>query len=191
MAKDYPLVVVDMQYDFFCSLEDYWDSHVVPFISRVKRKVRLAVTEGRPIIILEYSAAEQTFEEIRYEITKDGHYPFAKFVKKSKNDGGDLCLARFDQAGLDVGHVEILGVNLDFCVAETAMTISTRHKCKIVSSCTANANYPDKFERDHNYILHPPPIGDIRSVLATRPPELKSGWNRTWGEWNANNIEVV
>lgn len=190
MSKVNPLIVIDMQPDFFWDLEEYWDSHVVPFVKRACLQVRKALRQNRPVLIVEMAYNETTFEDIRYEISPT--WGSIKPIKKKCNDGGPDCIRELDRMGLDIGHVEVLGVNWDYCVAETVITLSDRFPCKILSSATANAFHPCLAWNSHDYVLRAPPKGDIKSVLSERPPEdHPAGWARILWRYTNKSIEVV
>lgn len=114
------LVIVDMQPGFECS-NPQW------VIDNVCGRVRQAKARGAGIVVVEYSGPYlTTHDEIMSAI---GDYADCVRLVKHNDDGGvDVHRVIERKWGEGVARVFVCGVNLQYCVKETAITLLTWYR---------------------------------------------------------------
>jgi nicotinamidase-related amidase len=115
------LVIVDMQWDFSSSREDW-------LIQNIIKVIKGYVKRNEPIIVLEYEGHGSTHQKIK-ALIKD--YEKVYIRTKYNDDGGEEVGCIVHNHGLEVDEWEVCGVNLDACVVATVITMA-RDFCKSI-----------------------------------------------------------
>lgn len=113
------LIVIDMQW-FFTSAQPSW------LIGNVVYRIEQYMMNMDPIIIVQYTNDSDDLGETVSEITETlKGYQKAWVVEKYDDDGGEVvdCKLREIEIYDKITEFEVIGVNLDCCVAETAGTM--------------------------------------------------------------------
>lgn len=181
-----PFVIIDMQPDFFDYLDGYIDSHVMPFVRRLSSEAVTRAKNGQPVVLVEYELGEPTFSEIVRPLSK-----VTDIVKviKLDDDGGDYCNIKFKRLHWNVDSIDIVGINWDYCVAETLQTFSRDYKCFAISEFITNAQIRPSAKNGHS-LFHPPKGNILASLDAHKPISKFKGWSRKI-EFESRNIEVI
>ncbi len=144
--KEKCLIIVDMQAGFLSTRQEQEQS----MITHIKQRINHYKSHNRPIMFLEYRSNAynpddndygRTIKELQ-DIVK--HYYNVAFIGKA-NDDGSKWVERFlianDYQENHFGTFELIGVNMDCCVAKTAKGIAKLHpdcKIKIRQSCCSS-----------------------------------------------------
>ena len=128
------LIVVDMQRNFIASKF---------VLDSVKDLVLAAVADKMPVIFVEYEGEGNTRGRLKNLVPK--HMQIT--VTKDEDDGADVIVPVIKEKGWP-SNLRVCGVNLSFCVGDTAISLKTGWKHKVTVVRNACANHPD----DEEYI---------------------------------------
>jgi nicotinamidase-related amidase len=135
MDMSYTLCVIDMQPHF-----------VATTMQRAKqacaREIRKAIRDKAPILFVEYAHYGPTLPELT-DLTKKYHRTY--HVTKASNNGGKEVMEFLTQKHLPKLNLRVVGVNTDYCVAQTVQGINSAcTNCNIhviADACDSNANH--------------------------------------------------
>lgn len=117
-----PLVVVDMQWDFYTS-------RIKSVIEACKKEIILAKKRNAAIIFLEYDGFGKTMPQLR-KVAKD--YAFTYTALKDRQDGSSEVIDIFETLEIKPRTIRVCGVNTDQCVRSTVHGLMyVGHKMKI------------------------------------------------------------
>lgn len=144
------LVIIDMQPDFDTSNEPW-------LIERVCERVKEAKRAGLAIIRVEYAdqcygpkfvyRRGETHDEILREI---GEYNKVVRIIKNTDDGGE-DINKVLQRKKWTGHLYVCGVNVQFCIKETVMTLrGLGYDVSILKDASNGQDYDGSFSIEHS-----------------------------------------
>lgn len=130
------LVVVDMQEEFEAANNE-------GTIFAVQEAIKRAIKMMAPIVMLEYFNSAPSFDRLRGLVE---NYTQGFIVEKKEDNGGEEVLHTCKEHNLPK-NFEICGVNLSFCVMETAEHLVREYPTSlIVGAC--NNIYPEWIKMD-------------------------------------------